>query len=66
MLDTLFKIREKRVENCEIPISIDKLWWTMEINPANILVTPGQDDKSDFDNVMEIIELIRKIYLTNN
>ncbi len=38
----------------------------MEINPANILVTPGQDDKSDFDNVMEIIELIRKIYLTNN
>lgn len=40
--------------------------WQYQYYPAHILVTPGQDGKSDFDNVMEKIELIRKNYLTKN
>jgi len=37
--------------------------WQYQNYTAHVLVTPGQDGKSDFDNVMEKMELIRKEYL---
>ena len=35
--------------------------WQYMNYPAHILVIPDQDGKSDFDNVMEKMDLIRKI-----
>lgn len=37
--------------------------WEYQRYPAHVLVTPGQDGKSDLDNVMEKMEVIRKEYL---
>lgn len=36
--------------------------WQYQNYPAHVLVTPGQDGKSDYDNVMEKMELIRQEY----
>jgi len=38
--------------------------WQYMNYPAHILVIPDQDGKSDFDNVMEKMDLIRKNHLT--
>lgn len=40
--------------------------WQPQRYPAHVLVIPGQDGKSDYDNVMEKMELIRKEYLTHS
>lgn len=37
--------------------------WQPQNYPAHMLVTPGNDGKSDFDNVMDKIEMLRKEYL---
>lgn len=37
--------------------------WQYQNYTAHILVKPGQDGKSDFDNVMEKMELLKKEYL---
>ena len=40
--------------------------WRYKKYPAHVLVVTGQDGKSDFDNVMEKMELIKKNYLSKN
>ncbi|AKL96159.1 hypothetical protein CACET_c27140 [Clostridium aceticum] len=37
--------------------------WQYMNYPVHILVIPGKDGKSDFDNVMEKMDLIRKNFL---
>lgn len=39
--------------------------WQYMNYPAHILVIHGQDGKSDFDNVMEKMELIKREYLSS-
>lgn len=39
--------------------------WQYMNYPAHILVIPGEDGKSDFDNVNEKIQLIKNEYLSN-